>query len=86
MLNHCQLTECGERLFKTMPDLDSLRYQIGDWLLANPAKAISFSSYDPKAWAVIPSSLSWMRERYVQRYVSDRLGMDPFSLVDVQGM
>ena len=69
-----------------MPDLDGLRYQIGDWLLASPAKAILFSSYDPNAWAVIPSSLSWMRERYLQRYISDHLGMDPFSLVDVQGM
>jgi hypothetical protein len=61
-----------------------MRHQIGEWLLANTGKAISFSSYDPKAWS-FDSSLSWMRSRYVQRYIVEQLGMDPYTSVDVQG-
>lgn len=68
-----------------LPNLTELRREVEGWLLSNLAMPVSFSSYDQDAWSALPSELSSIRLGYVQRYVREQLGMDPYTTVDVQG-
>ena len=80
-----KLAGCGDDMFNDELDVDTLRHEVGQWLLLSAATPITLSSYDSAHWSSLPSSLDWMRLSYVHRYVEKHLGMDPHVVVQVQG-
>jgi len=69
-------------VFQDMVDVSALRHDAGEWLLLNAATPISLSSYNSEHWSSAPP---WMRLSYVHHYIDKHLGLDPHTVVQVQG-
>lgn len=80
-----QLFDSGTALYREKPQFDRLRRNIAEWLLSNLAEQPSLTRYNQNHWSKLPDSLSWIRARFMDKYIETRLGMDPDVTVEVQG-